>query len=109
VHDKRNEGKTFLYIVPVEMSTLMSILPMPGRTDWKYPRPRRHVNKKERVRMKIELTELETSADVLGLAVGEERAHVEGVRQGRLHADNDIEGLKASSNKEWKERQSDRP
>lgn len=29
-----------LYIIPVEMSTLMIILPIAGRTDWKYPRHR---------------------------------------------------------------------
>jgi hypothetical protein len=27
-----------IYIAPVDISTLMSMRPIPGRTDWKYPR-----------------------------------------------------------------------
>jgi hypothetical protein len=91
-HKHRSEKQTFLYMVPVEMSTLMSILPIPGRTDWKYPRPEYNVSE-EWVGTNIELTKLETRANVLGLAVREEGADVEWVRQAGLHANDDVEGL----------------
>lgn len=42
---------------------------------------------------KNRLAELEACADVLGLAISEEGANVEGVRQAGLHADYDVEGL----------------
>jgi hypothetical protein len=80
-------------MVPVEMSTLINIRPIAGRMDWKYPRPDSNISKRLNKHLCRKLTQLEASADVFGLAVGEEGPDVEGVRERGLHSDNDIQGL----------------
>jgi hypothetical protein len=72
--DKR---EVTLNIVPVEMSTLMTICPGAGRTDWKYPRQRTNPAPRSIVRPLRHTNNLTFARELtLGLTVGEERSYV---------------------------------
>lgn len=71
-------------------------MPIAGRIDWKYPRPKQNVRNGRR-KLNTGLAKLQTSANVLGLAVGEEGTDVERVVERGFHANDDVERLGLSS------------